>query len=371
MKIEKKKEKKLNLIKLFLASFLILSAPIRAQDFLDVKLPPGFQLELFMDSVPGARSIVQSRDGVFYVGTREKQVYRLSDTSGDARPDKLQILIKDLNMPNGVAIKDGDLYIAEVNRILRIRDVEKNYRSPKPEIFFDQLPSETWHGWKFIAFGPDENLYIPIGAPCNVCNPKLPYASIHRLNLKTKKLEMIAQGVRNSVGFDWDPQTKELWFSDNGRDMMGDEMPPCELNHLKKVGENFGFPFCHGGVFQDTEFKLKSCTEFKAPAQNLGPHVAPLGIHFYRGKMFPKEYQNQIFIAEHGSWNRKDPLGYRVSLVRLDKSRKPVSYESFLDGWLRGRSPVARPVAFWELIDGSLLISDDHGGRIFRLSYKK
>ncbi|MFN7188662.1 MAG: PQQ-dependent sugar dehydrogenase, partial [Cyclobacteriaceae bacterium] len=237
-----------------------------------------------------------------------------------------------------------------------------------------QYPTETHHGWKYIAFGPDGKLYVPVGAPCNICESEDPvYASMTRLNADGSGMEVFASGVRNTVGFTWHPQTGNIWFTDNGRDMMGDDIPPCELNTADKAGMHFGYPYCHGGTIKDPEFGDKRpCSDFTVPAQNLGPHTAPLGLKFYTGTMFPEEYRNQIFVAEHGSWNRSKKIGYRLSLVKLDANGKAVSYSTFAQGWLNETTQKAwgRPVDVLVLPDGSLLVSDDQANLVYRISYK-
>jgi glucose/arabinose dehydrogenase len=234
----------------------------------------------------------------------------------------------------------------------------------------DRLPKETHHGWKFIAFGPDGWLYVPVGAPCNVCEPDPErYAAILRMRPDGSQLQTYARGVRNSVGFDWHPDTHELWFTDNGRDMLGDDVPPDELNRAPRPGLHFGYPYCHGGTVADPEYgKKHACSDFTPPAQALGAHVAALGMRFYTGTQFPPEYRGQIFIAEHGSWNRSEPSGYRVMLVKLDGNRA-VSYTPFVSGWLQGRQAWGRPSDVLVLPDGSLLISDDYAGAIYRVRY--
>jgi len=276
-----------------------------------------------------------------------------------------------LNMPNGVAFRDGSLYVTEVNRVLRYDNIESRLKNPpKPVIVNNNFPKDTHHGWKFIRFGPDDKLYVPVGAPCNVCerSHKI-YSSITRMNPDGSNLEIFAHGVRNTVGFDWHPKTGELWFTDNGRDWLGDNLPPDELNRASKKGLHFGFPYCHGGSIADPEFGGKrTCKEFVPPSMTLGPHVAALGMRFYTGKMFPARYRHQIFIAEHGSWNRTSPIGYRISLVRLNGNQAK-SYEVFAEGWLKSGRAWGRPVDVLVMPDGALLVSDDRAGVIYRISY--
>jgi len=338
-----------------------------------IQLPPGFSISVYAE-VDNARSMVMSPSGTLFVGNRkEEQVYAVKDTDGDFKADKRWVIASGLNMPNGVAFKDGDLYVAEVNRILKFKDIENNLSDPgKPEVVYDQYPTETHHGWKYIAFGPDGKLYVPVGAPCNICDPEEPiYASITRMNADGRDMEVFASGIRNTVGFTWHPETKALWFTDNGRDMMGDDIPPCEFNTAPTAGMHFGYPYCHGGTIKDPEFGDKRpCADFTQPVQNLNAHVAPLGVKFYTGSMFPADYKNQAFIAEHGSWNRTKKSGHLVSLVKLEDG-KAVGYETFAEGWLNHDTQEAwgRPVDVLVLQDGSMLVSDDKGGMIYRISY--
>ena len=338
-----------------------------------IKLPPGFHIEVFAPDLPGARSMAQAPGGVLFVGTRDQgngDVYALTP-AGAGRPPKVHRIAHNLNMPNGVAFREGSLYVAEVSRILRFDHIlERLDHPPKPVLIKGDFPGDASHGWKFIRFGPDGKLYVPVGAPCNVCERGDPYASITRMNPDGTGFEIFARGVRNTVGFDWDPESKELWFTDNGRDWLGDDSPPDELNHAPKPGMNFGFPYCHGGDIPDPQFGSKHpCSEFVGPVQKLGPHVASLGMRFYNGSMFPKDYQHQIFIAEHGSWNRSRKIGYRITRVRLDDNRA-VEYKPFAEGWLQGQTPWGRPVDVEVLPDGSMLVSDDFAGAIYRIYYQ-
>lgn len=339
-----------------------------------IALPPGFTIRLYAAQVPNARSMTLGVQGTLFVGTRtEGKVYAIIDRNGDHTADDVITIARGLRMPNGVAFRDGALYVAEVSRILRFDDIETRLQDPpRPVIVHDCLPRDRWHGWKFIRFGPDDRLYVPVGAPCNVCvQEDERYASILHMRPDGTELAVFAHGVRNTVGFDWHPETRELWFTENGRDWMGDNVPPDELNVASRKGLHFGFPYCHGAVISDPEFgKERKCEEFTPPVQELGPHVAALGMRFYTGAMFPAEYRRQIFIAEHGSWNRSTPIGYRVMLVRLQKNR-PVSYEVFATGWLQDGEAWGRPVDVLVMPDGALLVSDDEAGAIYRISYQQ
>jgi glucose/arabinose dehydrogenase len=282
-------------------------------------------------------------------------------------------IARNLNMPNGVAFREGDLYVAEVNRVLVFRDIEKNLKENASfEVINDSFPEDEHHGWKFIRFGPDGKLYVPVGAPCNVCTrDENRYAVIMRMNPDGSALETYARGVRNTVGFDWHPRTGVLWFTDNGRDWMGDDMPPDELNSAPEKDMHFGFPYCHGGYISDPGFgRGRLCEEFIPPRMKLGAHVASLGMRFYTGIMFPEEYKGRIFIAEHGSWNRSTPVGYRLTMVKL-KGNEAVDYSVFAEGWLSGDKAWGRPVDVLVMPDGSLLVSDDLSGTVYRIVYAK
>jgi glucose/arabinose dehydrogenase len=338
-----------------------------------ISLPEGFSVTVFAENVDGARSMKYSPSGTLFVGTRgQGKVYALRDTDGDKVVDEKYVIASDLNQPNGIALKDGDLYVAEISRIIKFSDIESNLKNPpKPEVVYAQYPTEKHHGWKYIAFGPDGWLYVPVGAPCNICESSDPvFSSITRLNVETGKMEIVHAGVRNTVGITWHPETNEMWFTDNGGDWLGDDMPACELNHAPSAGMHFGYPYCHQGDFPDPELGSKfSCDQFEPPVQKLGPHVAPLGLEFITSSEFPEELKNSILIAEHGSWNRSTPIGYRISLVRM-KEGKPTSYEVFADGWLKEDGTfTGRPVDLEWMPDGSLLISDDFGNKIYRISY--
>ena len=363
----------------FLLLVLFISACFAARSFkgihLDkIRLPHGFSIDVYIENIPHARSMALSPRGTLFVGTRKAgKVYAVVDSNSDQKGDRVFTIAQGLYMPNGVAFKDGALYVAEVNRILRFDNIEADLSTPpNPVVLNNQFPGDAHHGWKYLAFGPDDRLYVPVGAPCNVCQSEDErYASIMRMQPDGSNLEIFARGVRNTVGFDWHPQTGELWFTNNGRDWMGDDLPPDTLHRAALSGLHFGFPYCHAGAIPDPEHGAgRNCEEFERPAVNLGPHVAPLGMKFYTGKMFSDRYKNQIFIAEHGSWNRSIPIGYRIMLVTLDVSR-PVSYEVFAEGWLQGNKAWGRPVDILLMPDGALLVSDDRTGAIYRISYTK
>ncbi len=336
----------------------------------DIVLPPGFSIEVWSDDVPNARSMALGDAGTVFVATKSQgKVFAL--VPQDSGSPKVIEIAKDLRTPNGVAFHDGSLFVAEINRIVRYDKIEDRLdRIPDAVVVIDTLPNESHHGWRYIAFGPDGKLYISIGAPCNICNRE-GFANISRMNADGTELEVFSQGIRNSVGITWHPQTGELWFTDNGRDMLGDDSPPDELNRAERSGMHFGYPYCHGGEVKDPEFgDERDCAEFTGPAQKLGAHVAALGVKFYTGDMFPEEYRGQIFIAEHGSWNRSQKSGYRLSMVKIENG-KPQGVETFAYGWLQGNQVSGRPVDILILRDGSMLISDDKAGRIYRISYSR
>ena len=359
------------------------SSNLEIDSFLEkIVLPEGFEIKIYADDVENARSMAISPSGTIFVGNRNKDnVFALKDTDGDNVIDKKYLITNKLkNMPNGVAFHDGDLYVAEVNKIWKFENIEENLSYAdkfdeyleEPILISDDFPSDRHHGWKYISFGPDGKLYVPVGAPCNICESRDEiYASITRMNLDGSNKEIYVKGVRNTVGFTWHPETKQLWFTDNGRDMLGDNIPPCELNKVTEKDQHFGYPYCHGSDIGDPEFGGEySCSDFVMPVQNLGPHVAPLGLKFYTGKMFPDEYKGDIFIAEHGSWNRSKKIGYRISRVKIENN-KSVGYETFIYGWLDDEEQEAwgRPVDILILEDGSMLISDDKANAIYRVTY--
>jgi glucose/arabinose dehydrogenase len=336
-----------------------------------IKLPEGFRIDVYADNVDDARSMALSPNGTLFVGSRSAgKVYAVLDKDGNNRAEEVIAIASGLNLPNGVAFRDGDLYVAEATRILRYDDIESHLNDPpEPVVIKDDLPGDRGHTWKFIRFGPDGKLYVSVGAPCNICDPGDPYAAITRMNPDGTDFEVFARGVRNTVGFDWSPEG-ELWFTDNGRDWMGEDIPDDELNRAPREGLHFGYPYCHAGDVPDPEFgRGRNCSEFVPPEAKLGAHVAALGMRFYNGTMFPPEYRNQIFIAEHGSWNRVIPIGYRVVLARIENN-SVTDTEVFADGWLQGGTSWGRPVDVQVMPDGALLVSDDRAGAIYRISYQ-
>ncbi len=348
---------------LFLPLIALAQAPLEK-----IRLPPGFRIEVLSDQVPSAREMTWGAEGTLFVGSNAAgKVYAL-----DTRSGKVRTLASGLKMPVGVAFHEGDLYVSAISRILRLRDIESQLDAPpQPEQVGPAFPAETHHGWKFIAFGPDGKLYVPVGAPCNVCerDPDT-YAALHRMNPDGSGLELVARGIRNTVGFDWHPKTGELWFSDNGRDLLGDDTPDCELNRITGPNPHFGFPYCHAGSVADPEFGKRPCKEFVAPVAKLGPHVAPLGLRFYTGSQFPAEYRDNLFIAEHGSWNRSEKIGYRIKRVELNEDGSLKRQSVFAEGWLENGEVWGRPADVLVAPDGSLLVSDDQAGAIYRISYQ-
>jgi glucose/arabinose dehydrogenase len=335
-------------------------------------LPQGFSIGIWNEQVPGARSMALARDGTVYVGSMETgSVYALRDLNGDGEAETRSVILDGLNGPNGVAILDDDLYIAEINRLLRIRHIAHHQDTlPQPEVLIGDLPGEQHHGARYLRAGPDGFLYMSLGAPCNVCQPSSPLGSILRIDPEGRILGTEARGVRNSMGFDWDPVSGKMFFTDNGRDLLGDDIPREELNRIDRSGDHFGFPWCHAGTIQDPEWKQQPCDAFKPPVWTFPAHTAPLAVHFYRGNMFPASYQHRAFVAQHGSWNRTEPDGYRMVTLEFMQGQ-PVSEQPFLDGWrdARNSGERVRPVDMLELADGSLLVSDDNRGAIYRIAY--
>ncbi len=348
-------------------------------------LPAGFRADVFAERVENARTMVRGPQGTIFVGSRTAgKVHAVIDRDGDFKADRVVVIASGLNQPNGLAMRNGALYVATAGQLLRFDDIETKLDAPpEPVTVSNELPNpKAGHTWKFIAFGPDDLLYMSVGAPCNVCLSPPLVSAIVRMKPDGSAMEVFAEGVRNSVGFDWHPVTGELWFTDNGRDMLGDDVPGDELNVAPKPGLHFGFPYCHQGDVTDPEFGTqRACSTTEAPAQRLDAHVAAIGFTFYTGDMFPSTYKNAAIIAEHGSWNRTPPSGYRVMVARTD-GRRVTSYEPLVEGflpgmkegtapggWGAGKAAQGRPADVLQLPDGSLLVSDDSGNRLIRISY--
>lgn len=335
-----------------------------------LKLPPGFNIEVYASGIPTARTLREGDKGTIFVGSRfVDKVIAITNKDGKRT---VKTLVSGLHRPNGLAVHNGALYIAELSKVHRIDKVEDNLDNPKPTMIYDDLPKDEAHGWKFIGVGPDNKLYVPVGLPGNNVPASEKHAQIRRMDLDGKNAEVYVRGVRNTVGFDWHPATKQLYFTDNGRDWVSEDLPEDELNRVTKQGEHFGSPFCHQGNFPDPEFGWgRSCKEFVAPVGLLGAHTAALGMRFYTGKMFPKDYQNVAFIARRGSWNKTVKLGGDVVMAKLNKDGTVKSIEPFLTGFLENNSYLGRPVDVLQLKDGSLLVSDDYNGAIYRITYGK
>jgi glucose/arabinose dehydrogenase len=336
-----------------------------------LKAPPGFKVELWASGLHNARAMTWGDKGTLFVSSRVAgNVYAIVDKGGQR---EVKVIAKGLTQPNGVAFRDGSLYVAEISRISRLDGIEDNLDSP-PQMttVFDTLPKDLPHGWKYLAFGPDGKLYFNIGAPCNICLPPDTHANISRVNKDGTGFEYWALGVRNSVGFDWHPVSKELYFATHARDWLGDDSPSDRLDYAPRKGLHFGFPYCHQGDTLDPELgKGKSCNDYVKPILKTGPHVAGNGVMFYTGSMFPAEYKNRMLLAQRGSWNRNEKIGYRVMMVTLAGNGKVAKYEPFVQGWLQGQEIWGRPVYTTQMKDGSVLISDDYAGAIYRVSYSK
>jgi glucose/arabinose dehydrogenase len=336
-----------------------------------LKVPQGFKIEVFASGVANARSVRVGDKGTVFVGSRLiDKVHAIRERDGKR---EVKVIASGLHRPNGLAFHNGALYVAELSKVWRYDNIEDHLDSPpKPTLISDDFPKDEPHGWKFIAIGPDDKLYVPVGANANINNPdpKI-YAHIRRMNLDGSGMEVIAQGVRNTVGFDWHPTTKELYFTDNGRDWVSEDLPEDELNRVTASGKkHFGYPFCHQGNFGDPEFGWgRSCDEFEPPVALLGPHTAALGMRFYTGDMFPAEYKNAIFIARHGAWNRTKKEGGDVVVAKLNPNGTVKSVEPFLTGFLEDNKYLGRPVDVHVLKDGSMLVSDDFNGAVYRVSY--
>lgn len=335
-----------------------------------IELPPGFEIELLSDEVPTARGMTFGADGTLFVGSQEAgKVYALDYRQRP--PLTAQVIADGLEGPHGVAWRDGSLFVAAIDRIVRLDDIEANLAAPPSPRIVGELPRYRHHGLRTLRFGPDGQLYFPIGAPCNVCLPEPRYASLYRFDVdRPFRPQRIATGIRNTVGFDFDPDSGRLWFTDNGRDLLGSFAPPDELNRLDEIGQHFGFPHCHAGELPDPVYGLRSdCRAFTPPRWQLASHTAALGMRFYTGRQFPSTFRGSIFIAEHGSWNRDPLIGYRIMQVEL-RDGEAAAYRPFAEGWLLGDTAWGRPVDVEVAPDGALLVSDDLQGAIYRISYR-
>ena len=338
-----------------------------------LKLPPGFMIDIYA-RVPDARSLTLSEDGVVFVGTRRAgKIYAIVPNKQRTKAKKVVEIDSNLSLPNGVAYKDGSLYVAAVNKLIKYENVlGKLSQKQRPIIITDKLPSSSYHGWRYLKFGPDGWLYVSIGAPCNAClSNDQRYASIMRIQSDGSNQQIYAHGVRNTVGFTWHPKTQQLWFTDNGKDWLGDNEPADEINVAEKAGLHFGFPYVHAGNILDQKFgKNVESSNFQPPLIKLQAHTAPLGLLFYVGKLFPSQYVGRLLVAQHGSWNRSSKVGYQISSIQINNQTKTSETKTFISGWLQGQKYWGRPVDLLQMPDGALLISDDYAGLIYRVSYQ-
>jgi glucose/arabinose dehydrogenase len=362
---------------LIITLLVAVAAPACAEKSLEdklklIQLPPDFEISVYAEGVENARQLSLGDLGTVFAGSRKAgKVHAIQDSNGDFKADSVFLIDDGLTMPSGVEFKNGSLYVAALDRILRYDDIESRLDNPpEPDLITDAFPDKTHHGWKYLRFGPDGKLYVPVGAPCNICNED-GFGQIRRLFADGSGEEVYAKGVRNSVGLVFHPDSGELWFTDNGRDMLGDDLPADELNHAPRPGMHFGYPWCHQGDTLDPELgEGRDCADYSAPVLNLGAHVAALGLLFYSGEMFPQAYQKQLFIAQHGSWNRSEKVGYNILLVRFDEKGNVSGSEVFAEGWLQGESAWGRPNDVLQMPDGSLLVPDDKANAIYRISYQ-
>jgi glucose/arabinose dehydrogenase len=334
-----------------------------------LKAAKGFKIDVYASGMANARSLALGDKGTVFVGSRlVDKVYAITDKDGKR---EVKVVASGLYRPNGVAFKNGTLYIAELSQISKIEGIEdKLDNPPKPTVIYSDLPKDEAHGWKYLAIGPDNKLYFEVGQPCNNCIPDDKHGQMRRINLDGSGMEVIARGIRNTVGFDWHPGSKEMYFTDNSRDWMSEDLPNDELNRITKVGLHFGSPFCYQGDIPDPEFGWgRKCSEFEPPIALMGPHAAALGVKFYTGASFPAKYKNQLLVARHGSWNKTNKLGGDIIAVKLNPNGSVKSWEPFVTGFLQDNNYIGRPVDVEVMKDGSLLVSDDYAGAIYRISY--
>jgi glucose/arabinose dehydrogenase len=337
-----------------------------------IKLPKGFSISVYAPGVNSARQMAWGDKGTLFVGSfSAASVYAIVDNGGKK---EVKTILKGMKMPTGIAFRDGALYVADIDRILKYENAEANLdKMPEPKVVYDDMPKYIPHGWKYLTFDKEGWLYVPFGPPCNVCLPPTSLSQVRRVNPNTGEAELVAIGVRNSVGGDVDPRTGQYWFTENARDWVSDDKPSDKLNRIGKIGAHYGYPYCHEGTMLDPKYgKGRKCSEFEPPVLNLGAHVAPLGMKFYTGNQFPAEYKNNILIAEHGSWNRHKYQGGRIMRVTVGPDGKNAKQEVFATGWINGdQSYSGRPADIILAKDGSILVADDWAGAIYRISYKK
>ena len=364
--------KKLKFALIFLGAILV-EAVIAEVQLDQIELPPGFSIEIYAEGVENARQMALGDAGTLFVGSRKAgKLWAVTDADGDQQAETVRLIDKGLNMPSGLAFRDGALYVGAVDEILRYDDIEARLDQPvEPVVVTDVLPDKTHHGWKYLRFGPDGKLYIPVGVPCNICDEE-GFGEIRRMNPDGSDMDVYAKGVRNSVGLAFHPENGQLWFTDNGRDMLGDDLPADELNYAPRAGMHFGIPYCHQGDLLDEEFgKGKDCADYTPPVAKLAPHSAALGLTFYTGNMFPAEYTNRLFITQHGSWNRTEKIGYQILVLDVQSDGKVLNKRVFASGWLQGEEVWGRPNDVLVMPDGALLVSDDLAGVIYRISYSQ
>jgi glucose/arabinose dehydrogenase len=363
---------RLKIASLFIGILLVDTVHADVQlDLLEV--PPGFSIDIYAEGVENARQMVRGPGGTVFVGSRRAgKLWAVTDADGDQHGETVRLIDDDLKLPSGLEFLDGSLYVGALDKVLRYDNIEALVDTPpEPVVVTDVLPDKKHHGWKYLRFGPDGKLYIPVGVPCNICD-KEGFGEIRRMNADGSEMETYAKGVRNSVGLAFHPENGQLWFTDNGRDMLGDDIPADELNYAPRAGMHFGIPYCHQGDLLDDEFgKGKSCEDYTAPAAKLDPHAAALGLAFYTGEMFPAEFKNRLFITQHGSWNRTEKVGYQVIVLDVQPDGKVLNNKVFISGWLQDEKSWGRPNDVLVMPDGALLISDDQANVIYRVSYTK